>query len=37
MMKSVTLGKSISGLEVTNIFRHGLWLFIADEELFLSF
>ena len=36
-MKSVTLGKSISGAEVTNISPHGFWLFIADEELFLSF
>lgn len=36
-MESVTLGKSISGAEVTNISPHGFWLFIADEELFLSF
>lgn len=36
-MKSATLGKSISGAEVTNISRHGFWLLVADEELFVSF
>ena len=36
-MKSATPGKNISEAEVTNISRHGFWLFIADEELFLSF
>jgi hypothetical protein len=32
-MKSATLGKSISGVEVTNISKHGFWLLLADEEL----
>lgn len=36
-MKSETLGKHISKAEVTNISKHGLWLLIADEELFVSF
>ncbi|MDH5346737.1 MAG: DUF2442 domain-containing protein [Nitrospira sp.] len=36
-MKSATLGKNISGVEVTNISKHGFWLLLADEELFLPF
>lgn len=36
-MKSATPGKNISGAEVTNISRHGFWLFVADEELFVAF
>ncbi len=36
-MRSATLGKRISGVEVTNISKHGLWLLVADEELFLEF
>ena len=36
-MKSATLGKNTSGAEVTNISRHGFWLLVADEELFVSF
>ena len=36
-MKSESLGISTSGVEVTNISRHGLWLLVDDEELFLSF
>ena len=36
-MKSATLGKNTSGVEVTNISRHGFWLLVADEELFVSF
>ncbi|MEK6801964.1 MAG: DUF2442 domain-containing protein [Nitrospirota bacterium] len=36
-MKSATPGKNISEAEVTNISRHGFWLFIADEELFVGF
>ena len=30
-------GTSISAIEVTNISKHGLWLFTADSEHFLSF
>jgi hypothetical protein len=37
MMKSATLGKDISGAEVTNISKHGFWLLVADEELFVPF
>ena len=36
-MKSATFGKNISEAEVTNISRHGFWLFVADEELFVAF
>jgi hypothetical protein len=36
-MKSATLGKSTSDIEVTNISRHGFWLLATDEELFVSF
>ena len=36
-MKSATLGKRTSGAEVTNISRHGFWLLVAEEELFVSF
>lgn len=36
-MKSATLGKPTSSAEVTNISRHGFWLLVADEELFVSF
>jgi hypothetical protein len=36
-MKSATLGKNISGVEVTNISRHGFWILLADHELFVAF
>jgi len=36
-MKSAALGKSILKAEVTNISKHGFWLLLADEELFVSF
>ena len=36
-MKSAALGKSTSQAEVTNISRHGFWLLLADEELFVPF
>lgn len=36
-MKSAALGKSTSELEVTNVSRHGLWLLLGHEELFLPF
>jgi hypothetical protein len=36
-MKSEPYGISTSEVEVTNISRHGLWLLVADEELFLPF
>ena len=36
-MRSVALGTSISRPEVTNISKHGFWLLIGNEELFLAF
>jgi hypothetical protein len=36
-MKSAALGNNISGPEVTNVSRHGLWLLLGREELFLPF
>ncbi len=36
-MNSSTPGKSISEIEVTNISSHGLWLYVHDEELFMSY
>lgn len=36
-MKSVARGPSTSPVEVTNVSRHGFWLFIGERELFLPF
>ena len=36
-MTSSALGASISAVEVTNISRHGFWVLLNDEELFLPF
>jgi hypothetical protein len=36
-MKSETPGPAISDVEVTNISRHGFWLFLDNRELFLPF
>lgn len=36
-MKSDSLGKHISNVEVTNISKHGLWLLVHGRELFLPF
>lgn len=36
-MKSATLGKCILEAEITNISKHGFWLLLADEELFVAF
>ena len=36
-MKSAMPGDATSVAEVTNISRHGLWLLLGDEELFLPF
>ncbi|MFH1116649.1 MAG: DUF2442 domain-containing protein, partial [Pseudomonadota bacterium] len=36
-MKSEPLGRPTSEVEVTNISRHGLWLLVDEEELFLPF
>lgn len=36
-MKSGALGRSTSQVEVTNVSPHGFWLFIGEQELFVSF
>ena len=36
-MKSSTLGKNISAVEVLGISKHGFWLHADGEEYFLSF
>ena len=36
-MKSATLGRSTSQVEVTNVSPHGFWLFIGERELFVPF
>jgi hypothetical protein len=36
-MKSATLGRSTSPVEVTNVSPHGFWLFVGEQELFVSF
>ena len=36
-MVSAALGNSISDVEVTNVSRHGFWILIGGEELFLPF
>jgi hypothetical protein len=36
-MTSAVLGIGTSPVEVTNISRHGFWLLLEDEELFLPF
>lgn len=36
-MKSATPGPSTSQAEVTNVSRHGFWLFVGERELFVSF
>lgn len=36
-MKSAALGNSILGPEVTNVSKHGLWVLLDREELFLPF
>jgi hypothetical protein len=36
-MKSEKHGTATSGVEVTNISRHGFWLFLDDREVFLPF
>ena len=36
-MTSAMLGSDISEVEVTNVSRHGFWLLLGDEELFVPF
>ncbi len=37
MMSSLTLGKSTSTVEITNVSIHGIWLLARDKEYFLPF
>ena len=36
-MKSAVLGRNTSQVEVTNVSPHGFWLFLGEQELFVSF
>ena len=36
-MKFAQLGENTSGVEVLNVSRHGFWLLIVAEELFVPF
>ena len=36
-MKSETLGKSTSQVEITNLSEHGFWIYLDGTEHFLSF
>ncbi len=36
-MSSRPLGIAISGIEVTNISGHGVWLLAGDRELYMSY
>ncbi|MDK9717510.1 MAG: DUF2442 domain-containing protein [Trichlorobacter sp.] len=36
-MKSALPGNNTLAVEVTNISRHGIWIFVHDQETFLSF
>ena len=36
-MSSSTLGEQSSEISVSNISRHGIWVLIQNEELFLSY
>jgi len=36
-MTSATHGSNISEVEITNVSRHGFWLLLGDEELFVPF
>ena len=36
-MKSKTLGKNISEVEVSNISKHGFWLLVNEKEYFLPY
>jgi hypothetical protein len=36
-MKSAAPGRGTSRVEVTNVSPHGFWLFIGEDELFVSF
>jgi hypothetical protein len=37
LMKSATLGRGISQVEVTNVSPHGFWLYVGEHEHFVPF
>ena len=36
-MKSTRRGKSTSDVEITNISKHGFWILLGEEEMFVAF
>ena len=36
-MKSALRGKNTSDVEITNVSKHGFWIFIRDRERFVAF
>ena len=36
-MNSLPHGKNTSGVEVTNISAHGVWMLVRGKELFMSY
>lgn len=36
-MKSAPLGRDTSATEVTNVSKHGFWLLVQEQELFVPF
>ena len=36
-MTSTTPGKNISAVEITNVSKHGFWLLLGEEAVFLPF
>ena len=36
-MRSAELGQDILAVEITNVSKHGFWLLLGDEELFVPF
>ena len=36
-MKSAQRGRRTSAVEVTNVSRHGFWVLLGEQELFLAF
>jgi hypothetical protein len=36
-MRSVQRGTSTSDVEISNVSRHGFWIFLGDREVFASF
>jgi hypothetical protein len=36
-MKSTKRGESTSDVEITNISKHGFWILLGEEEMFVAF